>query len=114
VAVVHRPRYDDWSLPKGKVDDGETVLEAAVREVLEETGQRARPGRPLGEVRYRVAGRDGRERDKVVHYWAMQAEGGDFVPNEEVDALRWLPPQEAAPLLSRDQDRDLLARFLAG
>ncbi len=111
---MHRPRYDDWSLPKGKVDDGETVLEAAVREVLEETGHRARPGRPLGEVRYQVAGRDGRARDKVVHYWAMEAEGGAFAAGDEVDALRWLPPEQAAPLLTRDQDRDVLARFLAG
>jgi len=106
IAVIHRPGHDDWSLPKGKVDPGETVLEAAVREVREETGQRARPGEPLGSVRYRVRGRD-----KVVHYWVMEAQGGDFAPGEEVDELRWLPPADAVDLLTHAHDRELVARF---
>lgn len=109
VAVIHRPRYDDWSLPKGKLDPGETALEAALREVFEETGQAARPGASLGEVRY-VQRRGGRPREKVVSYWVMEALGGEHVPGDEVDALRWLPPAAAAELLSYPHDRALLAR----
>ena len=108
VAVIHRPRYDDWSLPKGKVDQGESVLEAAVREVHEKTGQRAHPGAPVGEVRYRVG-----DRDKSVRYWAMEAQGGDFTPGREVDEVRWLPPEEAARTVTRPDDQALLQQFSA-
>ena len=109
VAVVHRPKYDDWSLPKGKLTAGEHPLLGALREVAEETGHRARPGRPLGEVRYPVAGEP-----KRVRYWAAQATGGGFAPNREVDELRWLPPARARRLLDADRDRGVLDTFLGG
>ena len=113
VAIVHRPRYDDWSLPKGKLAPGEPEVEGAVREVLEETGFRVRIGRPLGETRYRkvVAGVD---RPKVVHWWAMRAETGAFAPNDEIDDLRWLSLDEAQARLTRDSDREVLERFAHG
>ena len=113
VAIVHRPRYDDWSLPKGKLAPGEPEVEGAVREVLEETGYRVRIGRPLGETTYRkaVAGID---RPKVVHWWAMRAETGAFAPNDEIDDLRWLSLDEARALLTRETDQDVLDRFAHG
>jgi 8-oxo-dGTP diphosphatase len=106
VAIIHRPRYDDWSLPKGKLNPGEIEIEGAVREIAEETGYRVTVGRPLGEVRY---SKDGRP--KIVRYWAMRAEGGLFIPSREVDELRWLSIPEAAALLSRPRDRELLEAF---
>ncbi len=113
VALVHRPRYDDWSLPKGKLSPGEPEVEGAVREVLEETGYHVRVGRPLGETRYdKVVGKVARP--KVVRWWAMQATTGTFTPNREVDDLRWAPLSEAEQLLTRDTDRDLLRRFAQG
>lgn len=113
VAVVHRPRYDDWSLPKGKLAPGEPEVEGAVREVLEETGFHVRVGRPLGETRYdKAIGRV--VRPKVVRWWAMKASGGAFTPTREVDDLRWLPLSDAERLLTRDTDRDLLRRFAQG
>ena len=108
VAVVHRPRYDDWSLPKGKRHDGETMAAAAVREMAEETGQRVVLGPQLGRSEYQVA--DG---PKTVRYWAARALGGEFAPGEEVDELRWLPPEEAARLLSYAHERAVLDRFMA-
>ena len=107
VAVVHRPRYDDWSLPKGKLDPGETIPEAAVRETAEETGYQVRLGAQLGETRYQV-----QEGKKVVRYWAAQVCSGTFAPNDEVDELRWLPPDAAAELLSYEWDPDVLQRFV--
>jgi 8-oxo-dGTP pyrophosphatase MutT (NUDIX family)/phosphohistidine phosphatase SixA len=107
VVLVHRPRYDDWSLPKGKLDEGEMLAEAAVRETCEETGYRVRLGARLGETRYRVP-----EGKKVVRYWAAQVCGGEFAPNDEVDELRWLSPADAGELMSYDWDRDVLGRFL--
>jgi 8-oxo-dGTP pyrophosphatase MutT (NUDIX family) len=111
VAVIHRPRYDDWSLPKGKLARGESETQAAVREVLEETGFKARVGRPLGEARYlkRVGGVT---KPKVVTYWSMRSEGGSFTPTPEVDELRWLDLDSAHQLLTRGSDRDLLDRFV--
>ena len=109
VAVVHRPRYDDWSLPKGKLEHGESAEVAAVREVAEETGLLAALGVSLGQSHYRVP-----QGEKVVHYWSARAQGdpaGAFVPNSEVDQLRWLPAVEADGLLSYDRDREVLARF---
>jgi 8-oxo-dGTP diphosphatase len=100
VAVVHRPRYDDWSLPKGKLEPGEHALQAAVREVAEEAGSAAVAGRRTLQTRYRH-----RKGPKRVHYWAMQAVGGSFAPNDEVDDLRWLAPPAAAELCSFAHDR---------
>jgi 8-oxo-dGTP diphosphatase len=113
VAVVHRPRYDDWSIPKGKLGAGESELDGALREVLEETGHRVRPGRALGDVRY-MKKIDGGVREKVVHYWAMQAIGGVFTPSREVDGLRWLSIEDAQELLTRATDREILERFTSG
>jgi 8-oxo-dGTP diphosphatase len=102
VAVVHRPRYDDWSFPKGKLDPGESWEQAALREVREEIGLTARLGAELPPVTYDVS--KGR---KVVRYWLMEPESGEFTPNEEVDEVRWLSPAEAARLLTYDHDRAL-------
>jgi 8-oxo-(d)GTP phosphatase len=104
VVVVHRPRYDDWSLPKGKLDAGEHALTAAVREIAEETGLDVVAGRRSVRTRYPVS-----EGDKRVDYWVMQAVGGDFEPNDEVDELRWLPVPAAADLVAHEQDRRVLA-----
>lgn len=109
-AVVHRPRYDDWSLPKGKLDEGEHVLRAAVREIEEETGVVPRLGRRLPTGAYPV--RDG---TKQVDYWAARplAESA-FAPNAEVDELAWLPAAEAEARLSYGHDAALLRAFLRG
>jgi 8-oxo-dGTP diphosphatase len=103
-ALVHRPKYDDWSLPKGKLDRGEHALWAAAREVTEETGFAAVVGRRSLQTRYPVA-----EGTKRVDYWLMRAAGGDFEPNEEVDELRWMTPAEAAGLCTHEPDRQVLA-----
>jgi 8-oxo-dGTP diphosphatase len=113
VAVIHRPRYDDWSLPKGKLAPGEAELEGAVREVLEETGHRVRVGRVLGETRYLKTVGDV-TRPKVVRWWAMEDEGGIFSPSREVDELRWLSLAEAANQLTRETDREILEAFVRG
>lgn len=106
IAVIHRPRYDDWSLPKGKVDPGETAPAAAVREVYEETGQHAVLGRRLNAVSYPIdAG------VKKVSYWSARAVGGEFVPGDEVDRLLWLPAAEAMRKLDYAQDRKVLRHF---
>ena len=112
IALIHRPRYDDWSLPKGKVDPGEHVLLTATREVLEETGQRVVLGRRLPSISYFVAGGT-----KRVRYWAGRAlpqrgEGEGFRPNDEVDELAWLSPQEALDRMSRPLDALVLQSFL--
>ncbi|MGN0064477.1 MAG: NUDIX domain-containing protein [Nocardioides sp.] len=109
VLLVHRPKYDDWSFPKGKLDPGEHVTTAAVREVLEEAGVEVRLGRPLPQQRYGL----GNGRQKVVHYWVGHPLSGhdevDFVPNAEVDEVRWLGWDEAEALLSYRRDRTILA-----
>ena len=110
VVLVHRSRYDDWSFPKGKLDADEDEASAALREVEEETGLRCRLGRTLGAVTYR----DRRGRPKVVRYFQMDANGGAFTPNREVDELRWVPVDEATHVLSYAHDRDLLRRVLTG
>lgn len=111
VLLVHRPRYDDWTFPKGKRDGDETDEQTALREVAEETGLACVLGPPLGEVRYR----DGQRRPKVVRYWLMTIDpedpGRGFAPTAEVDELRWCTPAEAARLLTYDHDRGLLDRL---
>jgi 8-oxo-dGTP diphosphatase len=103
VAVVHRPKYADWSLPKGKLDPGETWEQAALREVEEETGLRCDLGEELEPARYL----DRKGRRKLVRYWLMTPLEGSFEPDSEVDELRWVPPDEAAELLSYEHDRRL-------
>ncbi|KAA8967742.1 bifunctional NUDIX hydrolase/histidine phosphatase family protein [Mycobacterium sp.] len=106
VALVHRPRYDDWSLPKGKVDVGEIEPVTAAREVFEETGHRVHLGRRIARVSYPI------ERGtKKVRYWAARSLGGNFSPNYEVDALVWLPVPAAINKLSYPPDRKVLRRF---
>ena len=104
VIVVHRPRYDDWTLPKGKVAPGESDEDCALREVEEETGLRCRLGRELASVSYV----DRRGRQKTVRYWEMMPLGGSFAPNHEVDEVRWLPLEQAERTLSYARDRDVL------
>ena len=108
LAVVHRPKYDDWSLPKGKLLSGEPPLLGALREVKEETGSEARLGRALGRLRYRVNGSA-----KRVRYWAMVAISGEFRPSPEVDAVEWLSPRAARPRLRPSQDAQVLDWFMA-
>lgn len=108
-AIVHRPVYDDWTLPKGKLAPGETEEEAALREVEEETGMRCRLGRALGTTSYP----DRKGRPKIVYYWLMKAVAGRFVPNAEVDELRWLTITAATALLTYDRDRTLLGSLAA-
>jgi 8-oxo-dGTP diphosphatase len=107
VLLVHRPRYDDWSLPKGKDEPGEDPQAAAVREVWEEAGQHARIISPLGQSSYHtLAG------PKVVRWFAMKALGaGQFEPNGEVDRIAWVEPEEAAGLLNYSRDRELVANL---
>ena len=104
VALVHRPRYDDWSFPKGKLDRGESWEDAAVREVEEEIGLRCRLGHELPPTSYR----DNKGRAKVVRYWMMEPLDGEFAPSHEVDEVRWLTPADADRLLSYGHDRALL------
>ena len=106
VAVIHRPRYDDWSLPKGKVDPGETEPVTAVREVHEETGYTSRLGRRLAAVSYPVE-----QGMKKVRFWAARSIDGDFTPNAEVDELMWLPVPAALKRLGYPHDRKVLRRF---
>jgi 8-oxo-dGTP diphosphatase len=110
IAVVHRPRYDDWSLPKGKLEPGESELDGAVREVAEETGLVCRPGRFIGRIAYI----DNRHRHKTVAYWEMEPIAGSFERGAEVDELRWLAPGKAVPLLTYDRDRAVLRQFVSG
>jgi 8-oxo-dGTP pyrophosphatase MutT (NUDIX family)/phosphohistidine phosphatase SixA len=111
VLLVHRPKYDDWSFPKGKLDPGEHATAAAVREVAEETGLHVRLCLPLSDQGYRVVAGH-----KTVHYWAGRAVGDDDVsgyrPNDEIDAVRWVDVEEAADLLTYDHDRATLAEAL--
>jgi len=108
VAVIHRPRYDDWSFPKGKLDEGETELAAAVREVAEELGSTVAVSRRIGDVRYEVFGGL-----KSVDYWVMRHISGTFQPGAEVDEIEWLRPKVAREVLTYDFDRRMLADFSA-
>ena len=107
IALVHRPAYDDWTFPKGKLHDGESEPEAALREVEEETGLRCRLGKEVGTNSYR----DSRGRPKTVRYWAMTPLAGSLVPANEIDAARWVSLDEAAAALTYPRDRMLLASF---
>jgi 8-oxo-dGTP diphosphatase len=109
VALVHRPRYDDWSLPKGKLKRGEEWEEAALREVAEETGMRCELGPELEPETYL----DRKGRTKLVRWWLMRARSGEFEPGDEVDDLRWVAPLEARRLLSYEHDRSLVAAHAA-
>jgi 8-oxo-dGTP pyrophosphatase MutT (NUDIX family) len=104
VALIHRPGYDDWTFPKGKVDSGESLEETALREVEEETGYRCRLVRPLGCTAYA----DRRGRDKVACYWVMEVVDGRFRPGDEVDEIRWVTIEDAYDVLSYRRDRTLL------
>lgn len=111
ICVVHRPKYDDWSLPKGKLERGESFEQGALREVLEETGLRCRLRQELEEVRYT----DRKGRPKIVRYWAMDvAEDRGFWPNDEVDELRWLELPAAAALMTYEHDQELIASLVSG
>ena len=108
IALIHRPRYDDWSLPKGKIEEGESSLRCAFREVIEETGLTPQFGRELGSVEYKEpAGL------KRVKYWAAKALTDEFLPNEEVDEIRWLDPDDALSLATHGSDRKIIENFLA-
>ncbi|MGX1369049.1 8-oxo-dGTP diphosphatase [Streptomyces canus] len=107
ICLVHRPKYDDWSHPKGKLKREEDALTAALREVEEETGYRAEPGTELSTVRYVANGRP-----KRVRYWAAEATAGHFTPNDEVDRILWLSPAAARSRLTQYRDRTLIDELL--
>jgi 8-oxo-dGTP diphosphatase len=105
VVLVHRPKYDDWALPKGKLDEGESWEAAALREVHEETGLRCTLLEELDSVQYT----DPKGRPKTVRYWRMEiVEEDGFHPNDEIDELRWLAPDDAVACLTYDHDHDLV------
>jgi 8-oxo-dGTP diphosphatase len=104
VVVVHRPRYGDWSLPKGKLDPGESFEEAALREVREECGLICRLEEELAPARYLSNGRP-----KIVRWWRMTVVREESDTDDEVDDLRWLTPQEAIAMLSYEHDRELVS-----
>ncbi|MFG3077816.1 NUDIX hydrolase [Streptomyces sp. NPDC048225] len=108
LCLVHRPKYDDWSHPKGKLKSGEDPLAGALREVAEETGYAAEPGTELPTARYEANGRP-----KEVRYWAAAAGAGAFSPSDEVDRILWLPPDAARARLTEPRDRDLVDALLA-
>jgi 8-oxo-dGTP pyrophosphatase MutT (NUDIX family) len=107
VAVIHRPKYGDWTLPKGKLDPGESDEDGALREVKEETGLRCAIESRAGSVSYR----DRHGRPKTVVYFVMRPVGGEFALNDEVDELRWLTLDEARELLDYAHDRRLVSRI---
>ena len=109
VVIVHRPRYDDWTFPKGKAEAGETDEQTALREVHEETGFLCELGEELPSVTYR----DHKGRSKIVRYWVMNVRSGSFVANDEVDCLEWVTPIAAGERLTYDHDVDVLSAFVS-
>ncbi len=109
ILVVHRPVHEDWSFPKGKLEEGETLDVTAVREVHEETGMACRIVRFIGHTEYV----DRKGRPKTVAYWVMAVEAGSFVVNEEVDEVRWITLERASELLSYPRDTELVAVLMA-
>ena len=110
VLLVHRPGYDDWTFPKGKLESGECLVECARREVMEEAGVRPLIGRYLGDISY-----DKQEgHRKVVHYWAMRADEVDFAPSSEVDRIRWVHEASLADQVSYPTERNLSERLVDG
>ncbi len=112
VALVHRPRYDDWSWPKGKLEPGEASAVAAVRETAEETGLQVRLGRPLPSASYGIRNSSGRPTTKEVRYWAGQVVGGEGALLHEIDELVWLQPKAARQRLDYPHDREQLAALV--
>ncbi|GAB2869481.1 NUDIX hydrolase [Streptomyces deserti] len=108
ICLVHRPKYDDWSHPKGKLKHDEEPLAGALREVAEETGYSAAPGAELPTLRYEANGRP-----KQVRYWAAETTGGTFLPTDEVDRILWLTPDTARLRLTQPRDRELVDALLA-
>ncbi|MCW3015430.1 MAG: hypothetical protein JWO02_2522 [Solirubrobacterales bacterium] len=109
VCIIHRPDYEDWSLPKGKLDAGESYEQAAVREVHEETGLRCTLGAELSSQQYT----DRKGRPKTVRWWAMEVvEDEGLTPSREVDERRWVPVQQADALLDYEHDRELVREAL--
>lgn len=109
VLLIHRPRHDDWSFPKGKIDDGETLGQTAEREVEEETGFRCERHERLEPVRYT----DARGREKLVVYWTMSILSGAFVPNEEADAIGWFDLTSARNTVTYQRDIEVLDAMTA-
>jgi len=111
IALVHRSRYDDWTLPKGKIEDGESAIECALREVREETGISARFTRQLQTVEYEDAGQK-----KRVKFWAAHCalDKSEFVPNDEVDQLKWLSAAQAIELATYPSDKEVIQEFIDG
>ncbi|MCK8681572.1 MULTISPECIES: NUDIX hydrolase [Streptomyces] len=108
LCLVHRPKYGDWTFPKGKAEGDEEPRRTALREVLEETGHHCRPGARLPTVRYTAKGHP-----KEVAYWEAEATGGAFTPNREVDRVLWLPPAQARARLSYPHDLPLVPALLS-
>ncbi|MFE0381082.1 NUDIX hydrolase [Streptomyces inhibens] len=108
LALIRRPKWWDWSHPKGKLKRGEEARDGAMRETLEETGMTCELGPELPTLRYLVD-----NRPKVVRYWAAEATGGSFEPSREVDRMLWLPPAAACRYLTQERDKELVAALLS-